>query len=162
MDDHTIFMRVKVWLRPETGCGLKVEEMMLRLIVSLFVAWHGLVHLLYFAQSRRLFELRAGMVWPDGSWAFTKLLGAEATQSLAGLLCILAGAAFVAGGLGALLGQNWWRVPIVVGAVCSAVTFGLFWDGKLQSLTGSGLIGVLIDLALLTALLILRWPILPI
>ena len=51
--------------------------MVLRLVAGVFVVLHGLVHLFYFAQSRRLFELRPGLVWPDGSWAFSKLLGEQ-------------------------------------------------------------------------------------
>ena len=42
---------------------------MVRILVSLLVILHGLVHLLYFGQSARLFELQPGMGWPDGSWA---------------------------------------------------------------------------------------------
>ncbi len=37
---------------------------MLRFIAGAFIVLHGLVHLLYAGQSRRLFELRPGMVWP--------------------------------------------------------------------------------------------------
>ena len=40
---------------------------MLRFILSVFIVLHGLVHLLYFGQSRRLFELQPGMAWPE-SW----------------------------------------------------------------------------------------------
>lgn len=53
---------------------------MLRFIVSVFIVLHGMAHLLYFGQSRRLFELQAGMVWHDGSWAFSKFLGEDATR----------------------------------------------------------------------------------
>ncbi len=56
------------------------------------------------------------------------------------------------------MGQAWWR-PVVVGvAAFSAVVFILFWDGKVQKLDGQGGIGLLIDIALLVAVLILRWP----
>lgn len=47
---------------------------MLRFILGIFIVLHGLVHLLYAAHSRRLVELRPEMIWPDGSWAFSKLL----------------------------------------------------------------------------------------
>ena len=50
---------------------------MLAIIMGIFFVLHGLVHLLYAGQSRRLFELRPKMVWPDGSWAFSQLLGDE-------------------------------------------------------------------------------------
>jgi hypothetical protein len=131
---------------------------MLRFIVGIFIVLHGLVHLLYFGQSRRLFELQAGMVWPDGSWAFSKLLGVEATRWLAGIACIVASLGFVAGGIAIFVGQSWWR-PVVVGAAAfSAAIFVLFWDGGLQRLDAKGAIAILINLAILVAVLLFRWP----
>ena len=48
---------------------------MIRVVFGIIVILHGLVHLLYFGQSARFFELQQGMVWPSGSWAFSKFLG---------------------------------------------------------------------------------------
>jgi hypothetical protein len=131
---------------------------MLRIIIGVFIVLHGLVHLLYFGQSWRLFELQPGMVWPDGSWAFSKLLGDERTRLLASASCVLAAIGFVAGGAGILAGQTWWH-PLVVG---SAAFFGfmliLLWDGQMQRLADKGAFGVLINVAILVAVLILRWP----
>jgi uncharacterized membrane protein YphA (DoxX/SURF4 family) len=131
---------------------------MLRFIVGVFIVLHGLVHLLYFGQSRRLFELQAGMVWPDGSWAFSKLLGDGTTRWLAGTACILAALGFVAGGIAILAGQSWWRPAVVGAAAFSAAIFVLFWDGGLQRLADQGAIAILINLAILLAVLVLRWP----
>jgi hypothetical protein len=131
---------------------------MFRIILGVFIVLHGLVHLLYFGQSARYFELQPGMVWPDGSWAFSRLLGDEATRILASISCVLAAIGFVAGGIGILVRQAWWR-PVVVGsAAFSAVIIVLFWDGVVQNLDDKGLIGFLINIAILVALLILRWP----
>jgi hypothetical protein len=131
---------------------------MLRFIVGVFIVLHGLVHLLYFGQSRRLFELQPGMAWPEGSWAFSKLIGDEAARWLASISCVLAAVGFVAGGIGILVGQAWWG-PVVVGsAAFSAAIFILFWDGKLQKLANKGAIAILINGAILVAVLILGWP----
>jgi hypothetical protein len=131
---------------------------MLRIIFGVFIVLHGLVHLLYFGQSARYFELQPQMVWPDGSWALSRLLGDEATRILASISCVLAAIGFVAGGIGILVRQAWWR-PVVVGsAAFSAVIIVLFWDGVVQNLDDKGLIGLLINIAILVALLILRWP----
>jgi hypothetical protein len=131
---------------------------MFRIIFGVFIVLHGLVHLLYFGQSARYFELQPEMVWPDGSWAFSRLLGDEATRILASISCVLAAIGFIAGGIGILVSQAWWR-PVVVGsAAFSAVIIVLFWDGELQMLDDKGGIGLLINLAILVALLILRWP----
>ena len=131
---------------------------MLRFVVSVFFVLHGLVHLLYLGQSRRLFELQSGMTWPDGSWAFSRLLGDEGIRWLASISLVLAALGFVAGGIGILAGQDWWR-PVVVGsALFSTVIFLLFWNGKKQRLDNQGGIGILINLAILGAVLVLRWP----
>lgn len=131
---------------------------MLRFVISIFIMLHGLVHLLYFGQSRRLFELRPGMDWPDGSWVFSRFFSDEITRSLASVSYILAAIGFVVGGVGILFKQAWWQ-PIVVGsAVFSSVITVLFWDGKFQKLDDKGGIGLFIDLAILVALLLFQWP----
>jgi hypothetical protein len=119
---------------------------------------HGLVHLLYAGQGWRFFALQPGLAWPDGSWAFSRLLGDEATRTLAGIACVLAAAGFLAGGSGVLAGQEWWR-PVVVGAAAlSAGAFALFWDGRVRQLDDQGGIGLLLDAATLVAVLVARWP----
>jgi hypothetical protein len=125
---------------------------MLRFIVGVFIVLHGLVHLLYVGQSRRLFELRPGMVWPDGSWAFSALLGDGRTRLLASVSCALAAIGFVAGGVGILAGQAWWRSVTVGVTVLSMVLYVLLWDGALQNLHDKGAAGLLINAAILTAI----------
>ena len=127
---------------------------MLTIIMGIFFVLHGLVHLLYAGQSRRLFELRPGMVWPDGAWLFSRLLGDETTRLLASILLALAALGFVAGGLGLLIRQDWWR-PVTVGAaVVSGAIFLLFWDGRFQALDDKGGVGLLINVAILVVVLI--------
>jgi hypothetical protein len=114
--------------------------------------------LLYYGQSRGLFELQRGMVWPEGAWAFSRLLGDETTRRLASIACIIAAAGLVAGGAGMLVGQDWWR-PVVAGAAAfSTALFVLFWDGGLHRLDNQGAIAILINSAILIAVLVLRWP----
>ena len=121
----------------------------MNVVFGLLVLLHGLVHLLYFGQSARRFELKPGMAWPDGSWAFSRLLGDQATRNLASLLLILTATGFVVGGVGMLVGLTWWR-PVVVGAAAfSSVVYLLLWNGRLQDLDGQGSIGILINLAIL-------------
>jgi hypothetical protein len=127
---------------------------MLRIIIGVFIVLHGLVHLLYSGQSWRLFELQPGMVWPDGSWAFSGLFGDEKARTLASISYVLAAIGFVAGGAGILAGQTWWW-PVVVGsAAFSAVIVVLFWDGTMQKLNDQGAIALLINLAILVAVLL--------
>lgn len=125
-------------------------------IIGIFFILHGLVHLLYAAQSLRQFELRPGMLWPDGSWAFSNLLGDHVTRWLAGIACLVAAIGFMVSGLGVILDQAWWQ-PVAIGvAIFSSLTFVLLWDGKRQKLDDHGGVGLLVNLVILTMLLILQ------
>lgn len=126
---------------------------MVRILVSLLMILHGLVHLLYFGQSARLFELQPGMDWPDGSWAFSRLLGEKATRLLASIGCVLAAMGFVLGGVAILLGPSWGSAAVAASAVFSGTSFVVFWDGKAKGLDRQGAIGVLIDVVLLAGAL---------
>ena len=132
--------------------------MLARILLGVFVVLHGLVHLLYVGQSRRLFQLGPEMVWPDHSWAFSKLLGVGATRWLATIAYVLSTIAFVIGGIGILAGQTWSRPVVAASAILSTVGVLLFWDGKLHKLSEQGVIAILINVALLVVVYILRWP----
>ena len=131
---------------------------MIVILFGIFFVLHGLVHLLYFGQSARVFELQPGMVWPDGSWAFSRLLGDVAARNLAGVLLALAALGFVIGGIGVFAKQAWWRPAVVAAAVFSSLIYFLFWDGSWGHLDNKGGIGILINLAILATLLIFQWP----
>src|SRR5512134_2386010 len=107
-------------------------------LLGIFLVLHGLVHLLYFGQSARYFELKPGMAWPDGSWAFSKLLGNEATRNLASISLALVAMGLIVGGVGSLLNQAWWQPMIVGAAAFSAMLYILFWNGRVQNLDGQG------------------------
>ncbi len=131
----------------------------MRIVFGIFFTLHGLVHLLYAGQSFRLFDLRPGLIWPDGSWLFSKLLGDGATRIMAGILLALAALVLIAGGLGLILGSGWWRPAVIGGAVFSALLFIFLWNGSLKGLDEQGAIGLLINLLILVIVLILKWPV---
>lgn len=131
---------------------------MLVVALGVFVSLHGLVHLLYFAQARRLVELRPDLDWPDGSWAFAKLLGGEATRRLASVAFVVAAVSLAIAGAALTLGQGWWLPAVVGAAVLSALLITLFWDGTRQRARDQGEIGLLIDVAILAGVLVLGWP----
>jgi hypothetical protein len=130
----------------------------MRFVFSIFIMLHGLIHLLYFGHGARYFELKPGMVWPDGSWVFSRLLGDEAARDLASISLLLAAIGLIVGGIGILVSQAWWRPVVVCAAAFSSVVFILFWNGRMQNLDGQGVVGLLIDIMILLAVLILRWP----
>lgn len=130
---------------------------MIRILFGIFLVLHGLVHLLYMGQSARLFELQPGMLWPDGSWALSKLIGEAGTRNLAAVLLILVAVGFASGGGGLLAKQEWWRPVIVSAAAFSTVVYLFLWDGKLQNLDDKGAIGILINLAIGVVALIFQF-----
>jgi hypothetical protein len=87
----------------------------MRIVFGVFIILHGLVHLLYFGQSARYFELKPGMPWPDRSWTFSRLLTDVSIRNLASMALIMAAISLVASGTGILVGQVWWR-PLIAGA----------------------------------------------
>jgi hypothetical protein len=48
---------------------------------------------------------------------------------------------------------------LAAAAVFSTVTFSVFWDGKLRRLPDQGAVAILINLAILVAVLVLQWPV---
>jgi hypothetical protein len=124
----------------------------MNIFTGFFFILHALVHLLYAGQSLRTFELRPGLTWPDGAWAFSRLLGDETTRSLAAIFLALTALGFLAGSLGLFLQQDWWRAAAIGSAILSILTFVLFWDGKFHSLPDKGGVGLLISLVILAAL----------
>ena len=65
---------------------------------------------------------------------------------------------FVLGGIGIFAKQAWWRPVVVATTVFSSVVYLLFLDGGFQHLDNKGGVGILINLAILAALLIFQWP----
>jgi hypothetical protein len=109
---------------------------------------HAIVHLLYAGQALRFFELRSGLVWPIGSWAFSRLLGDHATRWLAAVLLIFAALGFVFAGLGLFFGADWTRTVTLAAAGLSVFIYMMFWDGKIHDLPDQGAIGLLISLVI--------------
>ncbi|MCB0116661.1 MAG: hypothetical protein KDD84_21335 [Caldilineaceae bacterium] len=126
---------------------------MIRILFGGFLVLHGLVHLLYLGQSWRFFKLQAGLVWPDGSWAFSALLGEGGTRTLASISCLLAAVGFVTGGVALIATQSWWYLPVVASAFFFAAMTMLLWDGQMQRLADKGGVGVLINIAILSIVL---------
>jgi hypothetical protein len=132
---------------------------MLKIMFGIFFILHGLVHLLYFGQSQRFFKLQPGMVWPDGAWAFSKLLKKKAIRLLAGYLCLFAAFGFITGGISLFARHVGWYYLVVGSSLFSSLVFLLFWDGKVQNLDEKGAIGVLINLAILVLFLFYHYPV---
>lgn len=127
---------------------------MLRVWLALFVLLHGLVHLWYVTLSLRLVAFQPEMGWNGRSWLLSSVLDDGTLRPLATTLYLLATLAFVAGGMGMIWRAEWWRAGLASAAVFSTVVIVLFWDGSWQLAVQKGLIGVLLNVAILVALLV--------
>ena len=125
----------------------------MQIVAGLFIVLHGLVHLWYLVLSRGLVEFKPEMGWNGRSWLLTRPLGDALTRTLASAGYGLAALAFVAAGVGILADAAWFRSGLVGSAVFSTVVIALFWDGDTDRLVQKGLIGILINVALLALLL---------
>jgi len=126
--------------------------------VGVFLILHGFVHLLYCGQSARIFELQPGMVWPDGSWVFSRLLGDTSSRVVATVFLILAALGLIAAGLALLFGHGWWRPVAIASLTMSSLLFLALWNGRIEQLANQGAVGLAIDVAILIALLGFQWP----
>jgi hypothetical protein len=136
---------------------MRKEDYMINIIVGIFLVLHGLVHLLYFGHSMRFFKLKPEMIWPDGSRVFSAF-GTEATRNIAANACVLASIGFVAGAAGLFASADWWSPITVISAVFSSALFVLCWDGEFKSLPNKGMYAILINAAILIAVLGFGWP----
>jgi hypothetical protein len=129
----------------------------MRVVFAIFLAAHGLVHLLYVGQSLRLFEIQPGLAWPDGAWAFG-WLPAPALRMVATAVLAIIGVAFVLSGGALAFKASWWQ-PVALGAAgVSTLTLFLLWNGRFQRLDAQGLIAVLLNAAIFVLVLGFRWP----
>ena len=118
-------------------------------IISLFLVAHGWAHIWYVILSRKLIEYEESMAWTGESWILSGFLGESvrlwiATLGYAGSLL-----GFIASGVLLYLNKPIWRTTAIASAVISSATVLLFWDGKLSMLKEKGIIGLLINLAIL-------------
>jgi hypothetical protein len=130
----------------------------MRLAFAAFLVAHGLVHLLYVAQSLRFFELQPGMQWPDGSWALSSLIGDPSVRVVAAVLFVLVGGAFAASGVALAFRQAWWGPTAVAAAALSTIALVLLWNGRLQALDTQGAYAILLNAGILVAVLVFHWP----
>ncbi|MFP4523851.1 MAG: hypothetical protein ACLFO2_00850 [Candidatus Woesearchaeota archaeon] len=125
---------------------------MIRVLASILLILHGLVHSWYVALSSGLVEFKPEMGWTGDSWLLTGLLGDPATRALATLLFTAAAIGFLAAGTGLLMRSPWWQPVALVTAGFSALLILLFWDGNTSLLVQKGLLGLVIDATIITVL----------
>jgi hypothetical protein len=130
------------------------NQTLFHVLFGVFVVLHGLIHLLYAGHSARLFDLKPGLEWPDGSWVFSRGPGDKTARGLAGAILLLVAAAFGVGGVATISSQSWAR-PLVIGAAAlSTVLYCLLWNGTRRNLDAQGAVGIVINIAVLVVALL--------
>lgn len=125
---------------------------MLRILFGLFLVAHGLIHASYLAPA----PSDAGSSWPFNLDRPVLLgaLGQPALQVVGVGLALIALVGLVAGGVGwlGLSGANGWWAPVAIaGSVASLLLLALFFHPWI-------VLGIAIDLILIWALGVARWP----
>lgn len=122
---------------------------MLRLLAGIFLVLHGVVHLWYVVLSQGWVEVEEQMGWNGYSWLLSPVLPERTILSVASVAYVLVALGFAAAGVGLVLHLAWWSPVLVGAAVLSAVVIVALWDGEVELLVEKGVVGVLIDVAIL-------------
>ncbi len=131
---------------------------MLHIMVGVFLILHGVVHLWYVVMARGLVAADANTVWNGKSWLFTKPFGDQVTMALATVVHLVTTFLFMLAGTGLIVQQSWWGPCAVAAALLSIAGIVGFWDGKPDHPIEKGLLGIVIDVAVLVAVLYFEWP----
>ena len=123
-------------------------------LTGIFVILHGLVHMWYVVLSYQWVEFQPEMGWSGKTGLFSSSLPQPTVRSIAGILFIIATIGFVISGIGIFIQADWLNPVLLSSAVFSSIILLLFWDGKLEMLVQKGIIGLLINLAIIAVVLI--------
>ncbi len=131
---------------------------MLKSLFAILAVLHGLVHIWFVVLIQEWVPFEPQMGWTGESWLLGKIVGGPALKGVATILYTSAAAAFVVGGVGVLIQGGWWRPVLTASALVSMTAILLFWDGRGQYIVQKGLIGFLLDAAILVLLVVFNWP----
>lgn len=130
----------------------------MNILFGLFLVAHGAVYGLYAAHAKRLFELKPGLTWPDGSWAFSRLIGDSAVRLGVAVLFSLVALGLIVSGMALMARQPWWGLLASATAIVSTAAFLPLWNGQLRELDAQGAYAILINVGIVVSALVLHWP----
>ncbi len=130
---------------------------MRRLAVGLFLVLHGLVHGWYVVLSQGWVEVEDQMGWSGHSLLLSPILPEGAILTVASVLYVAVTVGFVLGGIGYAFDLGWWEPVVVVAALLSTAVLVAMWNGEFDLLVEQGAAGVLINIGLLVAILVLEF-----
>jgi hypothetical protein len=132
---------------------------MLVWIYALFILGHGIAHMVYTSPAMGwLPELENQSTWSGASWVLTGSLGLPTTRVLGAVFFTAITALFAITAGGIAFGQPWATAWLQWTAIASSLGLIFFWDGSPQDFVSKGLIGLAINIGLLIALLVFKFP----
>lgn len=123
----------------------------IRWIIALAIAAHGIGHTLFFAVTSGLMKVAGA---DGGTWLLPNATGG-AVRAIGAALWLLVTVGFVASAVGIVSASPWWRNLVIIAAIVSLVLLVLFWNGLGRSWVINAAI---FNLVVLAALLIFKWP----
>lgn len=127
--------------------------MVQNLFIGAFLALHGLVHLWYVVLSQGWVEVEDAMGWNGHSWLLSGTVAEGTILTIATLVYVVVTLGFVVGGVGYALQADWRSPVLIAAAVLSTLMLVTMWDGGFDLLVEKGVLGVLINVALVGVLL---------
>jgi len=127
---------------------------MIDISINIVLMLHGLVHVWYIVLAQGWVEYQTEMGWTGSSWLLSSRVSENALSWIVTLGYGIAAAGFVMGGVGNITNQVWSQAVLLFSAVFSSLLLIVFWDGNLSLLVEKGLLGVLINLALIVFLMV--------
>ena len=127
---------------------------MVNRLAGIFLILHGLVHFWYVVLSYQLVQFQPEMGWSGQSWLFSSLINESTLRSLTGLLFIAAAMLFVISGISLFFQPQWLNTLLLVSSIFSSLLLILFWDGNLAMIVQKGIIGLIINLVIITLVIL--------
>lgn len=128
-------------------------------LFAFFVLAHGVAHMVYTSMAMGWIPAPAtSSPWTGASWLLTGPLSLSVTNILGAIVFTAVTLAFAITAGGLALRQPWANAMLVGTAIASSVALFLFWDGSPQDLVTKGLIGLVINIALLVVFYVFHFP----
>ncbi|MBN2177553.1 MAG: hypothetical protein JW722_07845 [Demequinaceae bacterium] len=128
----------------------------MRIAFGIFIIGHAFIHLMFVGQALRWFENRPGSRWPDGAALFPSSIPDGMIRAFAAASIGLTGIAMVVGGVGVILQADWSTRVVIGSAVLVSIAHAAFWNGDWKTSPDQGLYGVIINVAVIVAMLVVR------
>ena len=125
-------------------------------LTGTFLLLHGMVHVWYVVLAAGWVNFKSEMGWTGESWLLSGIFQPAILKFTAVILHSLSGLLFLAVAVGVYASNTWKMQFLLAVAILSSFTIILYFDGSWQMMVQKGLIGLIINLFIISCILILR------